>query len=93
MKIGRLWCSTSDTHNYDRNPKRGYCQLGRRDSILERRKARTTGGNGVTVLPSAKNLLLQARTAQIKNDYKLQVQAMRAALSNAPHIPKQGKTN
>ena len=27
---GRYWCSTTETHNYDRHPKKGYCKIIRK---------------------------------------------------------------
>ncbi|XP_066929579.1 uncharacterized protein [Clytia hemisphaerica] len=74
---GKLWCSTTPTHNYDKIPKKGYCKLNRRDSILAR-KTRTTGRSSTST----------GRTTAKLEAYTQKYQAMKTALSNAPHMPK-----
>ena len=72
---GQYWCSTSDTHNYDRNPKKGMCKSHRRGDILVMRKTRTTIKSG------------QATVAG-EQEEKHRIEVMKTALSNTPHVPK-----
>jgi len=73
---GQFWCSTSDTHNYDRNPKKGVCKKSnRKGDILVMRKTRTTSKTSQAALIG-------------EQEEKHRIEVMKTALANTPHVPK-----